>query len=272
MRSSLRIAISVTVTLICLMALWYVMSLSSPALESIQAQSLNDMYLPLAMRNYPEPTRTPAPDIGLPSDTTLSTDLVVVGELKNYSQDYYTAGEITCKLYNSQDMALVQTTTYPFSYSLGPGDTTAFRCEFYAAPTEWSYYRVTFSPATAYSRPLSLVVSDITTTYDQYYRLEIRGFVTNQDTRSASSPIVWVAFYDASGKIVNAARGYSYLSLDPGESSAFSITVEGPIAGYTTYVVRAYDHYWTFSSTQSGTDEPFRGAWEEWRGSLESLE
>lgn len=169
-------------------------------------------------------------------------------------------------------MALVQRTAFPFSYSLGPGDITAFRCEFYVAPTEWSYYRVTFSPAPTSYRPLNLTVTDITTTYDEYYRLEIRGFVTNQDTQSAYSPIVWVAFYDASGKIVNTARDSLYVSLDPGESSSFFITVEGPITGYTTYVVRAYDDYWSFSSTQSGNDEPLRGAWEEWRGGLERLE
>ena len=232
---------------------------------TVKAQSLSHTYLPLAMKDYPEPTRTPAPDIGLPNDTTLSTDLVVVGELKNYSQEYYSAGEITCKLYSSQDMALVQTTTFPFSFSLGPGDVTAFRCEFYRAPTEWSYYRVTFSPALTSYRPLNLMVSDITTTYDQYYRLEIRGFVTNEDSQSAY-PTVWVTFYDSSGKIMNAASDYVYMSLDPGESSAFSITVEGPITGYATYVVRAYDdyYYWTYGGASPQT-EPHRGAWQEWR-------
>jgi hypothetical protein len=263
MKGILKVGVISLVAGVILGAILWSLGFTVSFFPTVKAQSLSHTYLPLVMKNYPEPTRTPAPNIGLPSDKSLSTDLVVVGELKNYSQDYYTVGDVKCKLYNSQGVVLVQYTAFPFSYSLGPGDTTAFRCSFYVAPTEWSSYRITFSPALTPYRPLNLTVTDITTTYDEYYRLEIRGFVNNQDIHTAY-PTVWVAFYNAAGNIINAAYDYLYVSLDPEESSAFSITVEGPITGYTTYVVRAYDDYWTWTGTASQT-EPYREAWQEWR-------
>jgi len=198
------------------------------------------------------------------SDRSFCSSLTVVGELKNYAATYYTSGPIAVSLHDAEGVVLSQCNAYPFAYSLAPGNVAAFSCLFSCLPTrEWSYYTVDFSPYEAWAEPLNLTVSGVTL-QDNGRRLLVQGTVTNEDTETANSPIVWVTLYDAGGDVVNMGEDYlPVYELYPGESSIFSLEVCGPIAGYTNYVVRAYAHSWGVGSQT----EPYRETWQEWRRS-----
>lgn len=224
---------------------------------TVKAQSLSPIYLPLVMKNYEGPA-----EVRMESDRSFCSSLTVVGELKNYAATYYTSGPITVNLYDTEGVQLSECWTYPFAYSLAPGDVTPSSCVFYCLPTrEWSYYTVDFSPHETSIRPLNLVVSDVTV-QDKGYRLLVQGTVTNQDAEIANWPTVWVILYDAAGDVINVGRDYLPVGdLYPGESSVFSIEVCGPVAGYTDYTVGAYGEYWGMASER----EPHRKGWQEWR-------
>ena len=224
---------------------------------TVKAQSLSPIYLPMVMKNYAGVT-----EVRLESDRSFCSSLTVVGELKNYAATYYTSGPVTVNLYDIEDVVVSGCSTSSFAYSLAPGDVTAFSCSFGCLPTrEWSYYTVDFSSYEAYARPVNLVVSGVTL-QDNGRRLLVQGTVTNQDTQTASFPIVWVSLYNGVGDVVNVGKDYlPVYELYPGESSIFSVEVCGPIAGYTDYAVRAYAHYWELPSQA----EPYREAWQEWR-------
>ncbi len=257
MKSVLKVSLITVLAGVALgIALWS-LGFSVSFRPTVKAQSLSPIYLPLVMKNYEGPT-----EVRMESHRSFCSSLTVVGELKNYATTYYTSGPITVNLHDTEGVVISECNTSPFAYSLAPGDVTAFSCLFSCLPIrEWSYYTVDFSPYEAYAQPLNLVVSGVTL-QDNGRRILVQGTVTNQDTKTANYPLVWVTLYDAAGDVVNVGEDYlPVYELYPGEHSVFSIEVCGPVAGYTNYIVRAYADYWgaTYQT------EPYREAWQEWR-------
>jgi len=256
MKGIFKVSLATVLTAVAVVVILWSLGFTVSFSPAVKAQSLSPIYLPLVMKNY-RPT-----EVQIESDRAFCSRLTVAGELKNYAATYYTSGPITVNLHDTEGVVIGECNTSPFAYSLAPGDVTAFSCLFSCLPTrEWSYYTVDFSPYEAYAQPLNLVVSGVTL-QDNGRRILVQGTVTNQDTKTANYPLVWVTLYDAAGDVVNVSEDYlPVYELYPGEHSVFSIEVCGPVVGYTDYVVRAYAHYWELP----GQTEPYREGWQEWR-------
>lgn len=222
---------------------------------AVSAQDLSHtIYLPLVMKDYA--------DVRLEShtafyyiaarDETEAECLAAVGELKNYGDTIYDPGSIVINFRKTDGELVAQCDTYPFAYTLGPGDVTAFRCELCDPPTcpdcdippspsEWSYYTVEFSPYETSIRPANLAVSTVSLE-ETSDGLIVEVEITNRESEPVCMLSTWITLYDEDRNVLNADITFAppFAWLDSGGTAYTSVRVYGPIFGYTDYMPGAY--------------------------------
>lgn len=155
--------------------------------------------------------------------------LHIVGEVYNNTNNILRFVEINVNIFNGSGGLIDTDFTYTTLENLQPHDKTCFHL-FVPLPQDWSYYE--FEPVQYWTDGTAapkLTIYNHSGSYDSYWGwYEILGMVRNDGNVIYDFVQPIATLYNASNTVIGCDFTYSNTyTLDPGQSSAFEITILG---------------------------------------------
>jgi len=217
----------------------------------------------------PTPAGTPAPgtgDVTLVSSNafTYTSSLLIdgesrrfnlVGELRNDSSTFRSAGKIRVTIYDAGGNVVGSRWNHAYDDPIAPGRTTAFGVgmpsllysedETNDFPEGWTRYEIALSPhdpSEYEDKPVDITVENVQVSDDH---LHVTGNAVNASSKTVDAYGVnaYVIYHREDGSILNAEEDFGFNSapLAPGQSVPFDITFlsDEPV-DFSSYIVQAY--------------------------------
>lgn len=211
-----------------LLAFLLCLALAAPALPGSAANGAGDVFLPLVLRDWPQPAEVRILDNHF-AYVTSTDDLHIVGEVLNELNINVKYIKVTATVKDQNGATLATEDRYVHMTVLAAGEKGCFDIRL-DVPAGWAGY--TFEPVSYLEggTPLTgLTLLNPVTSVDPTFKwYVVTGQVRNDRTDTVELVAPVVTLYNSSGIVVGCGNDYvDGFDLNPGQTSAFEINVMG---------------------------------------------